>query len=75
MIQSAYADDAATNYNRSCRVLHISTKSRDGAPMSDKKLVRQSDCAMESQQQVFLILNISTVYLVPKQGREKALIS
>jgi hypothetical protein len=36
--------------------------------------VRQSDCAMESQQHVFLILNISTVYLVPKQGREKALI-
>jgi hypothetical protein len=41
--------------------------------MSDKKLVRQSDCAMESQQQVFLILNISTVYVVTKQGREKAL--
>lgn len=43
--------------------------------MSDKKLVRQSDCAIESQQQVFLILNISTVYLVTKQGREKARIS
>jgi hypothetical protein len=30
---------------------------------------------MESQQQVFLILNISTVYLATKQGREKAPIS
>jgi hypothetical protein len=30
---------------------------------------------MESQQQVFLILNISTVYLAAKQDREKALIS
>ena len=29
---------------------------------------------MESQQQVFLILNISTVYLVTKQGREETLI-
>lgn len=29
---------------------------------------------MESQQQVFLILNISTVYLATKQGREEALI-
>jgi hypothetical protein len=29
---------------------------------------------MESQQQVFLILNISTVYLATKQGREKAMI-
>jgi hypothetical protein len=27
---------------------------------------------MESQQQVFLILNISTVYLATRQGREKA---
>ena len=30
---------------------------------------------MESQQQVFLILNISTVYLATKQGWEKAMIS
>ena len=30
---------------------------------------------MESQQQVFLILNISTVYLTTKQGREEARIS
>jgi hypothetical protein len=43
--------------------------------MSDKKLVRQSDCAMESQQHVFLILNISTGYVVAKQGWQMALIS
>ena len=30
---------------------------------------------MESQQQLFLILNISNVYLTTKRGREKALIS
>lgn len=35
----------------------------------------QSDCAIESQQQVFLILNISTVYLATKQDREKVPIS